>query len=283
MFKTVLILTLIVAGFTGKSISDDSGIIILKINKNPEKVENIAALSKELQNKRIIYIGEVHNNPLHHSVQLELIRNLYQNSYKIAIGMEMFQDDFQDVLDRYIAGWMDEKEFLEKTEYQKRWGYDYSLYKPILDFARENRIPVAALSINSDTVKKISNSGITGADSLELSKLPVGIDFTDEDYEEFLKKLYDSHPKSEKSDFNKFKSIQLIWDEAMAENLDAFLKTHKDYTMVVIAGNGHIAYSYGIPQRAYRRNGLSYATVLNDTEHKTGVSDYVVYSNGIGH
>ena len=64
----------------------------------------------------------------------------------------------------------------------------------------------------------------------------------------------------------------------MAENIDKFLKKNPGYSIVVLAGNGHIVYSYGIPDRAYRRNKIEYTTILNDTEHLNGISDYVIYS-----
>ena len=59
--------------------------------------------------------------------------------------MEMFQRPFQKVLDDYIGGKIDEAEFLKGTEYFKRWGFDYQLYRPILLFARSEKIPVVAL------------------------------------------------------------------------------------------------------------------------------------------
>ena len=42
--------------------------------------------------------------------------------------------------------------------------------------------------------------------------------------------------------------------EAVAENLGADV-------MVVLAGNGHIQYKYGIPDRAFRRNQADFRTV----------------------
>ncbi|MGI9553698.1 MAG: ChaN family lipoprotein, partial [Thermodesulfobacteriota bacterium] len=96
--------------------------------------------------------------------------------------------------------------------------------------------------------------------------------------ENFLAEFFKDHPKTEKSDFKNFYNIQIVWDEAMAENINKFFKNHMDYTMVVLAGNGHIMYSYGIPERSYRRNNIEFVTILNDTGHKKGISDFVIYS-----
>jgi uncharacterized iron-regulated protein len=48
--------------------------------------------------------------------------------------------------------------------------------------------------------------------------------------------------------------------------------------MVVIAGNGHIQYKYGIPERAYRRTGETFRTVYPVTAGDPidlGIADYI--------
>ena len=71
---------------------------------------------------------------------------------------------------------------------------------------------------------------------------------------------------SEDKDFNLFYQVQILWDETMAESIYDFLNVNPDYQMVVLAGNGHLVYGYGIPKRAFRRNGFPYSTILNDEE-----------------
>ena len=39
-----------------------------------------------------------------------------------------------------------EAQFLAATEYHKRWGFDWSLYRPLVEFCRKNGMPVAALN-----------------------------------------------------------------------------------------------------------------------------------------
>jgi S1-C subfamily serine protease len=51
--------------------------------------------------------------------------------------------------------------------------------------------------------------------------------------------------------------------------------------MIVLAGNGHLTYGSGIPKRTARRNGLSYAIVLNDAELEKDIADYVVFPKHI--
>jgi S1-C subfamily serine protease len=47
--------------------------------------------------------------------------------------------------------------------------------------------------------------------------------------------------------------------------------------MIVIAGEGHLAYGSGVPKRSFRRNGFSFATVLSDVTVEQDIADYVVF------
>ena len=95
----------------------------------PQKTIKLDEIVRNISDKTIIYIGETHDSYEEHKVQLSIIMNLSEKGHKFAIGMEMFQKPFQKAIDDYIAGNITEKEFLKQTQYFKRWGYDYNLYR----------------------------------------------------------------------------------------------------------------------------------------------------------
>lgn len=251
---------------------------ILKISDKFEIIGGMEELVEQIKDKRIIYIGESHDQYSHHQIQLEIIKELSKRGIKIAIGMEMFQSKFQYVMDDYLNGQIDEKDFLTETEYKKRWGFDYQLYRPIIEFAKKEKIPILALNIESEIIKKISEIGISSLSSSELNKLPFQIDFTDKKHKNFIYEIFKEHPNQSEMSFERFYNIQVIWDESMAEAINTFLEQHRNYHFVVLAGNGHIIFTYGIPQRTYRRNKLEFTTIVNDLEHDNGIADYVIYS-----
>ncbi|OGW49978.1 MAG: hypothetical protein A2078_02900, partial [Nitrospirae bacterium GWC2_57_9] len=222
------------------------------------------------------YIGEYHDQHAHHAVQLEMIKSLYQQDRKLAIGMEMFQRPFQKVLDDYVAGVIDERAFLKGTEYFKRWVFDYNLYKPILDFAREKRIPVIALNQRKEITEKVSKSGLDALTDEERKDLPQQMDFSDTPYRERLKAVFDQHKGSAERNFDFFYQAQVLWDETMALSLDEFIRKNPDHRVAVIAGGGHIAYGSGIPKRAFRRNALPYFIVLNDGDVDRDIAHYLI-------
>jgi uncharacterized iron-regulated protein len=252
---------------------------IVSVAKKTGRTLTFKQLMQEIKNNQVIYIGENHDNSSHHLVQLYIIKTLYNQNKRIAIGMEMLQSKFQDTVNDYIFGNMSEQQFLDKTEYNKRWGYDYSLYKPIIDFAKTNNVPIIALNIESEVIKDISKKGISKLHASDLNKLPKHIDFTNNKYRKFLYEIFKDHPNQNNKSFEKFYSIQLVWDEFMAEKIDSFLKDNEKYQIVVLAGNGHIVHGYGIPQRLFSRNKLEYTAVLNDVEYEKEISDFIISSN----
>jgi uncharacterized iron-regulated protein len=240
-------------------------------------IKTLSEVIESVSGKKIVYVGEYHDRFAHHNVQLEVIKGLYKKNKKIAIGMEMFQRPFQRVLDDYIAGRIDEREFLRKSEYFKRWGFDYNLYKPILDFAAQERIPVVALNIQREIVDKVSKGGINSLSEAEKMEVPAQMDFSDNEYRDRIRKVFLMHNSSGEKNFDFFYQSQILWDEAMSMSVDEFLKKNPDYQMVVLAGSGHIQYGSGIPKRTFRRNGYDYAIILNDVDVERNIANYIVF------
>ncbi|MGE5809526.1 MAG: ChaN family lipoprotein [Nitrospirota bacterium] len=256
--------------------------IRLELRKEPPAVE-VSALKSLTQvieaaaGKKIVYVGEYHDRFAHHAVQLQVIKDLHRRDPMIAVGMEMFQRPFQTALDEYISGSIDEREFLKRSEYFQRWGYDYNLYKPILDFARAEKIPVVALNLRREIVDKVSKSGMDSLTDEERKELPDKPDFSDSGYRERLRKVFAQHKGEKERNFDFFYQAQVLWDETMSMSIDEYLKKNPGRRMAVIAGEGHLAYGSGIPVRASRRGGYDYTVILNDADVERDIADYLVF------
>ncbi len=57
----------------------------------------------------------------------------------------------------------------------------------------------------------------------------------------------------EDAGFNRFFAAQVLWDETIAEAIATAYQANPDRLIVVMAGRGHIAYNFGIPNRVQRR------------------------------
>ena len=225
---------------------------------NSQCVDNLKQILPELKKSQVVYLGEIHDSSQHHQNQLKIIQELYKNNPKIAIGMEMFQRPFQEVINQYIAGKITEAELVEKTEYKNRWGFDWELYAPILRFAKEKQIPVLALNTPSEISRKVSKEGIEKLTNAEKQSIPpiTEIRLDNIPYRQMVLKAFEQHQSAghgNSNSANRFFLAQVLWDETMADGIAKFIKANPNYQMVVLAGQGHIVYGYGIPSRVERR------------------------------
>jgi uncharacterized iron-regulated protein len=243
----------------------------------PDKIATLDDILPKLMDSRVIYLGERHDRFAHHINQLQIIKKLYEAGHKLAVGMEMFEVTNQKTVDDYIAGRIEERTFLRKSGYFDRWGYDYNLYKPIIDYLKQNNIPLIALKIERDITRKVAREGIHSLTDEQARQLPSELDFSNEQYRTDLIEVYILHGEHHKyKDFNYFLQAQLLWDEGMAESAQQFLSNHPEYKMVILAGNDHVAHRYGIPERLYRRNPEPFTVIVQDKQIEVGIADYVL-------
>ena len=267
---------------TFKAISKaDNGMLVLSRPATralkPDNLATIDDIIPKLLASRIIYIGEKHDKFAHHINQLLVIKKMHAAGYKLAVGMEMFQRPAQQVVNDYFAGRIDERIFLQKSEYFTRWKYDYNLYKPIIDYLKQQNIPLVALNIKGDITRKVAREGVHSLPDKKKKQLPSSMDFSNEQYRKDLNKVFTFHSEQQElQDFNYFLQAQTLWDEGMAESAHQFLANNPERKLVLLAGNGHVRHKYGIPERLYRRNNEPFTVVVQDEEIEDDIADYVL-------
>jgi uncharacterized iron-regulated protein len=211
----------------------------------------------------LVCVGETHDSELHHRVQLQIIKALHARDERLGVGMEMFQRPYQKALDRYLAGAINEEAFLEDTEYQRRWGFDWSLYRPIVEFCRRNGLPLAALNVSQELTRRVSQVGFAKLTAEEKKQLGE-VDFHVKGHRAYwYERLAKMHGQANVPEERKERSYQVmaLWDDYMADSAARFQVGRKLRRLVVLAGSGHIERGFGIPQRAARRTGGKALTV----------------------
>ena len=241
----------------------------------PARSLGLNQVIKKVSGFPVIFIGERHTNYEDHKVELDVIRALHREGKKIAIGMEMFQVPYQFALDDYIAGKIDERQFLKKSQYFSRWGFDYNQYREIIEYAKANHIPIVALNIRAGIVDKVSRGGLDSLTPKEKKAIPADMDMSNSAYRKRLEDVFYSHPG--KLNFHDFYQAQIIWDETMAHSAAAYMAKNPGVQMIILAGAEHVMYSDGIPDRLKRRTGKDYCTIING-EYDKGVGNYVVFA-----
>lgn len=232
-------------------------------------------LMADLNRYQIIFVGENHTNSAHHAIQQKIIEAVFQNTPSMRVGMEMFDRSYQEVVDLWSAGVLDEETFLRKVHWYANWQFDFGLYRDILGFIRENRIKIVALNIPFYIPGRIRVGGIDNLADTDKQYLPKEIDTSNAAHRNYVEQVFNQHHLRGNVKFDDFYMVQCVWDEIMAESIAANLGGNK---IVVLAGNGHIQYKYGIPDRAFRRTSASFRTlylVSAGKEIELGIADYV--------
>jgi uncharacterized iron-regulated protein len=218
-------------------------------------------LIDQLGTKNLIFIGEVHNNPDHHLIQVQILQALMTRHAPLTVAMEFFQRPAQPILDRYMDGATTEAVFLKDVGWHKGWAYDYHFYRPLMLMIRQGGGKALAINPPKDIVRKVARSGLSSLEPSERSQLANHIDLGNEHHRAYLHKIFKKHAHQDLKRFDYFYQAQCVWEDTMAENIAAYLEKHKE-KLVVFSGNGHIINKYGIPNRTISRSAVPMATVI---------------------
>ncbi len=224
---------------------------------------------EDLATVRMVYVGESHTNPEHHEIQRRIIEALSARNPRAMVGLEMLQRPYQEVLDRWSTGEMDEGAFLREVHWYDQWS-DWDLYAPILRLARDRRLRVVALHLaelgpGGAISREIAKSGIAGLPPWMRAQIPDVIDTSNRAHRASIRGIFQGHPgmKIDEDRFDRFYQAQCTWDETMAEAAAlALAAAPPDAAMVVLAGSMHVKDFHAIPERVRRRDGLDYRVVL---------------------
>lgn len=233
----------------------EAGTILSSKTGAPVSFEELVA---DLNHVKVIYIGEKHTEQAHHDIQLKVIKSLFAKDPALSIGMEMFDRSYQAVLDDWFQSDLDEETFLKRSHWYANWRYDFELYRGILDFAKQEKLPLVALNLPFNIPSKIRVGGIDYLSEYERQFMPLEIDTTQPKHRAYAQQVFQAHHFSKKVDFENFYLAQCVWEDTMAESIARSLG---DDRMVVIVGNGHIQFKYGVPERAFNRTGASLRTI----------------------
>ena len=207
----------------------------------------------------VVYAGEFHDDLAHHARQLELLRavaaSAREDGVPVLFGLEMFQRPFQRHLDDYVAGRIDEREMLRRTEYYTRWSYDHTMYAPMWQFCRENGVRVVALNAEKSLTRQIGREGLDSLDPAQRAGIAAEIVLDDPGHRARLMPFFqsDAHPMPEERVESMYQAMT-VWDETMAESVvQALEAAGPGARMFVIAGSMHVQEFNGIPDRVTRR------------------------------
>lgn len=266
---------------------------------------------------RAVCVGEEHNNVHHHWMQLHVVRELIKRlppGTRLALAMEMFQRPFQGVLDDYAARRIDAAQLRSRSGYEARWGYDYAFYGPTIDAARGAGAQLLAANAADELRKKVSHHGLeslTPEDRAQLPELKLDDRIHRAWFDAMMEEMGGSaaHSQSKSRDAkdgehssdppsprhasdgsegmpsaDQVYTVQVLWDETMADTSARWLAANPGGHLVLLAGNGH-CHDSAVINRMKRRgiaDAISVRSVIEDSEGSVGkalarpINDFVV-------
>lgn len=215
-----------------------------------------------VSDQRMVYVGETHDSPAAHRFQLMVLKAMAaRHPDKVALGMEVFIPAQQPAIDRWMAGELDEPGFLREAEWYRVWRADFAYYRDLLNFARDNDIPIRALNATKELVRAIGSKLPEELTEEQRQQLP-DMSFIDDYQQAMVDAVFSGHgPGGNHAEG--FKRVQTLWDQTMAENIVDYLQSPlgEGKRMMVVAGGHHVRYGYGIPRRVFNLMPSSYNVV----------------------
>ncbi len=219
---------------------------------------NQSELFDLLADKKIIFIGEGHDNIYDHEVELEVIKALsHRFPGRLAVGFEMLASVNQGKVDSWLRGELTEDDFIRL--FAADWGIaDYAYYRDIFSFLLANRIPVRALNVSRSEKMKKMRTYKSSSDSKTA--------ITDPYQDKALRAMFKGHTEGH-GNIDIFLEIHKLWETTMARNIRDYLSSPagKDKILVVIAGGFHVAQGFGLPRRVFQMLKADYTTLLTHT------------------
>jgi uncharacterized iron-regulated protein len=217
-----------------------------------KQVISIDKIVADMANADVLFFGEEHNDSACHYLENQIWRALHgRYGDKVTLSLEMIESDGQLALDEYLAAFIDESRFSKDV---RLWS-NYKDYRPMVEYAKQNKLPVLAANAPRRYVSLVSKRGMKALDSLS------------EDAKEFLPPLpYDTLPGRYREKFievmqgspgannpNVYYS-QNLWDASMSYSIYRYLKNNRHRKVFHCVGGFHTAEKLGTAAQLQMRN-----------------------------
>jgi uncharacterized iron-regulated protein len=185
---------------------------------------------------RYVILGEVHDNAMHHLLQVEIFQAMLKAGRRPALAMEQLDLENQLSLDAARARGERDPERLADAGRFDRKGWPWPGYKPLVELAAASNLPLLAANLSREDARAVMKSGraapgVPPATPAERSALEQDI--------------IDGHCgiRPAAALLSGMVEAQRARDARMAEVLERVTETGA----VLIAGKGHARRDHGVP------------------------------------
>lgn len=210
-------------------------------------------LASALARASYVLLGEKHDNPDHHRLQLQLLDGLLSDRRVATLAFEMLDSSAQTRLDLLKS---ERLATLEELKAHLEWdeaGWDWDFYGPLVQAGYEARVRLVAANIDSDTMRAVYGAELAPEIASVLDA-------------EVSARLHQDVDESHcgllpASQFPAMVRVQQSRDNAMARALGG---ASAEGVNVLVAGNYHVRRDLGIPNYLLRQqSGLDSGAIVS--------------------
>lgn len=245
--RSILILSLFVLSFAGHAHAEallfsDHPLAGKIWDMNSRSFIDEATLLDRIGKADVLLLGETHDNPLHHELQLKLLKARIASGAHPALMMEQLDIDSQSSIDHALTG-SNRTKILDNVTKLIEFT-DWKFYRPFLAFAYDYKLPVIAANISSQRLQPVIWDGFAAYDANELKRLDVEQVWSQERQQYLIMHMGGAHCDQLKDELRAGLSrSQRLRDAMMVDSAVASIGRG----VVGIVGSSHARRDVGLP------------------------------------
>lgn len=134
---------------------------------NPERTLLVASdreRERSMLRSEFLVVGEHHNYKIDHAMERNMLAAMANEAQAdgvpLILGLEMVERAFQQPLDDYCAHKLSDDALFQAVEWDKRWGWPWDQYLPILQLARQRGVRIVALNTDTEVLRRVPIEGL---------------------------------------------------------------------------------------------------------------------------
>lgn len=209
-------------------------------------------LAQKLAKYDVVFFGEYHDQSEIHKSEIDLLEALHKiKGEKLVLSMEMFEVDNQEKLDSFLAGQLNEADFMATS---RPWPNYQTDYAPLVNFAKEQNMPVVAANVPRFLAAHVAKNNASAAGIEEQYKkwLPKATYAPEGAYKDKFYAQMNSPAAPMKMPPARLAAVyaaQCLKDDKMAESIAAFADAHQNMQILHINGCFHSDAHLGTAQK----------------------------------
>lgn len=243
-----------------------------------------AQLAQKLAKYDVVFFGEYHDQSEIHKSEIDLLEALHKiKGEKLVLSMEMFEVDNQEKLDSFLAGQLNEADFMATSRPWPNYRTDYA---PLVNFAKEKKMPVIAANVPRFLAAHVAknNASTEGIAEQYLQWLPKHTYAPEGAYKDKFYAQMNSPAAPMKMAPQRLAAVyvaQCLKDDKMAESIAAFADAYQNIQILHINGCFHSDAHLGTTQKLEALRPELKVAVITPLERKQKgekpAGDFVVW------